>query len=68
MKQTASFSFTSIKSSQAYDTCRRQMTPFLLPINGIALLPIYRQLLPYNGQTTFCPTQTPDYNPHNLLL
>lgn len=34
MKQTASFSLTSIKSSQAYDTCRRQIAPSLLPLNG----------------------------------
>lgn len=35
MKLTARFGFTSIKSSQAYDTCRRQMTPSPLPLNVI---------------------------------
>lgn len=41
MKQTASFSFTFIKSSQAYDTWRRQMIPSPLAINGIALLAVF---------------------------
>lgn len=68
MKQTARFGFTSIKSSQAYDTHRRQMTPSPLPLNEIALQGCTP---PFNSQwqTTFRPTQTLDYNgPPNLLL
>lgn len=49
MKQTAGFSVTSIKSSQAYDTCRRQMTPSPLPLNGIALLAVFPPSL-HNGR------------------
>jgi len=45
INQTAGSSPTSIKSSQAHDTRRRQMTP----LNGSALLAVFR------------PTQTPDY-------
>lgn len=63
MKETASFCFTSIKSSQAYDTRRRQMTPSLKPLNGIALQAVLFFFHPLTSQwrATFRPTQTPDF-------
>lgn len=61
MKETASFSFTSIKSSQAYDTRRRQMTPSLKPLNGIALHAVFFRPLTSQWRATFRPTQTPDF-------
>lgn len=50
MKQTASSSFPSIKSSQAYNTSRRQMIPSPLPLNGIALLAVSPPPSPHNGR------------------
>lgn len=68
MKQTASSSFTSIKFSQAYDTCRRQMTPSPLPQNGIALQAVFPPSLP-NGRQLSVQYKHRIYNGlHNLLF
>lgn len=69
MKETASFSFTSIKSSQAYDTRRRQMTPSLKPLNGIALQAVFFvPSLLNGGQLSVQHKHQISNGLHNLLL
>lgn len=61
MKQTARFSFTSINSSHAYDTRRRQMTPSTLPQNRIAFLAVSPPSLQNGKQLSL-------QNKHEIIL